>query len=448
MTKISVYQDVSVIEIAAGGIQGPKGDKGDGAATVTVGTTTTGNAGTNASVTNSGTANDVVLNFTIPQGLKGDKGDTGNPGTNGTNGTDGDSAYQVAVNNGFVGTEQQWLESLVGETGAQGAPGLPGTNGTDGVDGADGAPGVGVIPGGTAGQVLTKIDSTDYNTQWSTIDLSTKQDVVSGVSSTEIGYLDGVTSSIQTQLNAKQATINPGTGLIFNTYSGIPYLEIDQTSNINVTGLDVSGSADFTGATVTGLPTTSAATPIAGGTVLGETSSTTNTVALGYNVSPTANEVTLGNSSITKFKVPGIGLVASTTSTLFGAPIKEKVNSLGTVSSGPIAFNILTASVINMVVGTGANFTINFRGSSTVTLNSMLDIDESITVVFIANSAGSYYPNTLQIDGGAGTIVNNRWQGGTAPTAGTGGSADIYTFNIQKVANNLYQMFSSQTKFA
>ena len=37
------------------------------------------------------------------------------------------------------------------------------------------------------------------------IDLSTKQDVVSGVSSTEIGYLDGVTSPIQTQLNDKAA---------------------------------------------------------------------------------------------------------------------------------------------------------------------------------------------------------------------------------------------------
>lgn len=39
--------------------------------------------------------------------------------------------------------------------------------------------------------------------------LSGKQDVVANVSSTEIGYLDGVTSSIQTQLNAKANTNNP-----------------------------------------------------------------------------------------------------------------------------------------------------------------------------------------------------------------------------------------------
>lgn len=60
------------------GEKGDKGDKGDqgiqGPATITVGTTTTGQAGTNASVTNSGTTTNVVLDFIIP---KGDTGDTG-----------------------------------------------------------------------------------------------------------------------------------------------------------------------------------------------------------------------------------------------------------------------------------------------------------------------------------------------------------------------------------
>jgi hypothetical protein len=40
-------------------------------------------------------------------------------------------------------------------------------------------------------------------TSWATVDLSSKQDKVTGVSDTEIGYLDGVTSAIQTQLDAK-----------------------------------------------------------------------------------------------------------------------------------------------------------------------------------------------------------------------------------------------------
>lgn len=41
--------------------------------------------------------------------------------------------------------------------------GLPGL---DGADGADGAPGQGVAVGGTAGQLLAKVDATDYNTEW------------------------------------------------------------------------------------------------------------------------------------------------------------------------------------------------------------------------------------------------------------------------------------------
>lgn len=54
-------------------IKGDKGDKGDTgtAATIEVGTVTTGAAGSSASVTNSGTASNVVLNFTLPKGADG-----------------------------------------------------------------------------------------------------------------------------------------------------------------------------------------------------------------------------------------------------------------------------------------------------------------------------------------------------------------------------------------
>ena len=73
------------------GPQGPKGDTGaDGkAATISVGTVTTGSAGTSASVTNSGTSSAAILNFTIPQGAKGDKGDKGADGSQGPKGADG-----------------------------------------------------------------------------------------------------------------------------------------------------------------------------------------------------------------------------------------------------------------------------------------------------------------------------------------------------------------------
>ena len=64
------------------GATGPQGPQGP-AATITVGTTTTGNPGTNASVTNSGTSSAAVLNFTIPRGDKGETGATGPTGSDG-----------------------------------------------------------------------------------------------------------------------------------------------------------------------------------------------------------------------------------------------------------------------------------------------------------------------------------------------------------------------------
>ena len=54
------------------------------------------------------------------QGVAGKDGINGKDGVNGTNGKDGLSAYQIAVANGFIGTQQQWVESLGGIKGDKG----------------------------------------------------------------------------------------------------------------------------------------------------------------------------------------------------------------------------------------------------------------------------------------------------------------------------------------
>lgn len=88
-------------EIDAGYAVGPKGDKGD-----------TGEKG------------DIG-----PQGIQGIPGPRGAAGVNGANGSDGKdgangkSTYEIAVENGYTGTEQEWLESLKGEKGEQGEKG-------------------------------------------------------------------------------------------------------------------------------------------------------------------------------------------------------------------------------------------------------------------------------------------------------------------------------------
>ena len=88
---------------------------------------------------------------------------------------DGKSAYELAVAGGYSGTQTQWLASLAGDV-------LP-------------------TQTGQSGKFLT---TNGTAASWATVDLSTKQDKVTNVSDTEIGYLDGVTSSIQTQIGNKQ----------------------------------------------------------------------------------------------------------------------------------------------------------------------------------------------------------------------------------------------------
>jgi trimeric autotransporter adhesin len=98
-------------------------------------------------------------------GINGTNGADGAPGTNGTNGTngaDGQSAYDIAVQQGFMGSDTAWLQSL------KGTDGINGTNGADGAPGTNGTNGQGIPTGGAPGQILVKVDSTDYNTQWIT----------------------------------------------------------------------------------------------------------------------------------------------------------------------------------------------------------------------------------------------------------------------------------------
>ena len=65
-----------------------------------------------------------------PQGIQGERGPVGpqgpqgEQGPSGQDGAPGKSAYEIAVDDGFTGTIEEWLESLVGPSGASGASGF------------------------------------------------------------------------------------------------------------------------------------------------------------------------------------------------------------------------------------------------------------------------------------------------------------------------------------
>ena len=124
--------------------------------------------------------------------------------------------------------------------------------------------------------------------------------------------------------------------------------------------------------------------------------------------------------------------------------LAEKVNTSATAATGTINFDAIDGAVQNFTSNASDNWTFNLRGNSTVTLDTLLDTGESITVAHVVpQGATPYYANVVQIDG---STVTPKWQGG-APTAGTADSTDSYTYTAIKTAANTYTVLASLTAF-
>ena len=96
------------------------------------------------------------------QGIQGPIGPQGVQGIQGEQGLQGDTGPQGSLGN----TGPQGIQGATGLTGPTGDAGPQGIQGIQGVQGDTGIDGVGVPVGGTIGQVLAKVDSTDYNATW------------------------------------------------------------------------------------------------------------------------------------------------------------------------------------------------------------------------------------------------------------------------------------------
>ena len=163
---------------------------------------------------------------------------------------------------------------------------------------------------------------------------------------------------------------------------------------------------------------------------------TTDTLTNKTLTSPTINTPTIATPTITGG--------TSTNPILVSA--EERTTVSATAATGTINFDAVTQGVLYYTTNATANFTLNIRGSSSATLNSILTTGDAITVVFLnTNGTTAYYPTVYQIDGSA---VTPKWQGGTAPTGGTVSSIDAYSLTIIKTASTpSYAVLASQTKF-
>ena len=125
--------------------------------------------------------------------------------------------------------------------------------------------------------------------------------------------------------------------------------------------------------------------------------------------------------------------------------IKEKVNVYTTATTGTMNFNFLDGAIEYHTGTATGQFTLNLRGSSSTTLNSLMSVGESITGAYL-NTNTTFYLSTIVIDGSS-TNVTREFQGGSAPTAGNAG-IDVYAFTAIKTSTTpAYTLLISQTQF-
>jgi hypothetical protein len=124
---------------------------------------------------------------------------------------------------------------------------------------------------------------------------------------------------------------------------------------------------------------------------------------------------------------------------------KEVATISATAATGTIAYDVTTQSVLYYTSNASANWTVNFRGSSGTSLDTLMSTGESITVAFLVTQGSTaYYNSAVQVDGNA---VTPKWQGGAAPTAGNASSIDAYLYTIVKTGSAAFTVFATQTQF-
>ena len=197
------------------GPTGPTGPTGpQGPASIAVGVTTTTDPGTNASVTNVGTDDNVILNFNIPRGETGPIGPQGISGTEGPTGPTGPQGLQ-----GIPGTE-----GPTGPTGPQGLQGIQGPTGPTG-------------PTGPAGPTAIETYGRKYNT--STDNISLETNIAQNIPLGNNGPTNNITTATQNTLTITEN----GVYLVEYGFSGSSSTNATLTVEVNQNANAIGGTS-------------------------------------------------------------------------------------------------------------------------------------------------------------------------------------------------------------
>ena len=132
-----------------------------------------------------------------------------------------------------------------------------------------------------------------------------------------------------------------------------------------------------------------------------------------------------------------------------GTIIKEKCN----INAGKLSDNTNIDLENGMVHGFGnlgttaetATSTPNIRVSASVSLDSVLDVGDTIVVTVMTTAAAAAFSANWTIDGNA---VTEKWVGGAAPAAGGAAGIDTYSLTITKTGSAAFNVIGNVTNAA
>ena len=227
------------------------------------------------------------------------------------------------------------------------------------------------------------------------------------------------------------------------------------TSN-NITSTTVGGSANTVSLTFDGSGVITSATnnaiSVANTQITGNIVASTQIIGILpiTNGGTGASTLAGANIAVTTATNSFTGLQTFTgSSSVAGAKIFDVLEGAtisATAATGTINYDITTQAVLYYTSNASANWTVNFRGSSGTSANTLMATGESMTVAFLVTQGSTaYYNNVVQVDG---STVTPKYQGGTAWAAGNASSVDVYSYTIIKTGNAAFTVFAAQTKFA
>jgi len=231
-----------------------------------------------------------------------------------------------------------------------------------------------------------------------------------------------------------------------------------------VTAVSVATSNGFAGSSSGGAtPALTLSTTISGvlkgnGTAISAASAGTDYLAppSGTSILKANSGGALANATAgTDYVAPGTATTFTALQTFSGSTsvaaskltnAKEVATVSATAATGTINYDVTTQSVLYYTSNASANWTVNFRGSSGTSLDTLMSTGESMTVAFLVTQGSTaYYNSAVQVDGSS---VTPKYQGGTAWSAGNASSIDAYVYTIVKTGSAAFTVFASQTRFA